>query len=261
MPSLMYRQLLTLGLLLHLSLQLSAAEPMPREVSQLLKRHCIKCHGVAKSEGGLQLHTPLRIWKGGQAGPAAVPHELDQSHLWKRVSAGEMPPDGRLDADQQQVLRQWINEGAVGLPRSNSEAETMQQDEHWAFTHLQPQPLPSVSNASVVQTAIDTYVQAELERVGLTLSQEADRPTLIRRVSFCVTGLPPTLEELDSYLQDTRPDAYQRMVERYLASPQFGIRWGGIGWMPLATPIPMDTSMPTPIVRWLSSIATMSSAR
>lgn len=205
----------------------SAAEAgLPREVTQLLKRHCIKCHGVAKNEAGLQLHTSLRIWKGGEAGSVINAGSLEHSSLWQRVADNEMPPDMPLAESDKQILRAWIEGGAVGLPRDQQQAAAMQQDEHWAFTRLQPRELPNVEQSSLCRTPVDVWLQSELARVGLALGPDADRPTLVRRVSFCLTGLPPSLEEINAFVNDADPEAYERMVDRYLASPQFGIRWG-----------------------------------
>ncbi len=202
------------------------AAPMPREVTQLLKKHCVKCHGVAKSEARLQLHTALRIFKGGESGAVVQPGALTDSILWQRVDANEMPPENPLTAADKKILSDWIASGAAGLPRNQQQATAVQQDEHWAFTRLSEQSLPNVAKPERCRTPIDGWLQSELERVGLTLGADADRATLIRRVCFCLTGLPPTLEETDAFVQDARPDAYEQLVERMLASPQFGIRWG-----------------------------------
>ncbi len=213
-------------LLTPLAIAAETAESVPREVTQLLKKHCIKCHGVAKSEAGLQLHTPLRIWKGGESGTAVAPQSLEHSHLWQRVSAGEMPPDMPLSDNDRLILKNWIEAGAPGLPRDEQQAAEMKQDEHWAFTHLVDRTAPAVKHPELCRSTIDTWLQSELERAGLMLGPDADRTTLIRRVSFTLTGLPPTLVEIDSFLRDESLDAYERMVDRYLASPQYGIRWG-----------------------------------
>ncbi len=131
-----------------------------------------------------------------------------------------------LTEAEKQVLRDWIAGGAAGLPIDDQQAQAMQQDEHWAFTHLSQRPLPGVKQPSLCRTPIDVWLQSELERVGLSLGADADRPTLIRRVSFCLTGLPPSIAEIDAFVKDSEPDAYERMVDRYLSSPQLGIRWG-----------------------------------
>jgi hypothetical protein len=212
---------------------LRADEPVVRpsevfqsEVMPILKRHCIKCHGVSKKEGALQLHSAIRIWKGGESGAAVVPKDLDSSLLWTRVASHEMPPAEPLTEREKLILRNWISQGAPGLPADDSEAESMKRDEHWAFTQLAPPEPPKVTNADACQTPLDHFVQAELEKAGITPVGLADRRTLIRRVSFTLTGLPPTPAEIDAFVSDKNPKAFDLMLERYLASPQYGVRWG-----------------------------------
>ncbi|MEX1229203.1 MAG: PSD1 and planctomycete cytochrome C domain-containing protein, partial [Planctomycetaceae bacterium] len=201
-------------------------EPFQSDVLPILKNNCLKCHGVAKKEGELQLHTAIRVFRGGESGPAVVPADLEKSLLWQRVSNDEMPPEHPLTADEKAVLKQWIADGAKGLPADEAAATVMEKDEHWAFTRLESPIVPEVNNADVCRTPIDRFIAAELEHAGLTLNDEADRRTLIRRVAFTLTGLPPTPDEIETYLADESPDAYEHMVERYLAAPQFGVRWG-----------------------------------
>lgn len=145
--------------------------------------------------------------------------DLNQSLLWERVSADEMPPEEPLTADEKQLLRDWIDSGAAGL-------DDAADGEHWAFRNLEVVASPEISDSDRVRNEIDAHIQSRLEQVGLTASPDADPHTLIRRVSFHVTGLPPTPEEVERYLGDPAPDAYEQMVERYLASPHFGERWG-----------------------------------
>ncbi|MCC6508238.1 MAG: DUF1549 domain-containing protein, partial [Pirellulaceae bacterium] len=199
---------------------------LPRAVHQVLKRNCVKCHGVAKSEARLQLHTALRIWKGGESGVVVKPHSLNESPLWTRVALNEMPPDQPLSDEDKQVLQNWIATGASGMPTSQQQADAIQQDEHWAFTRLRTIELPAVKHVPLCRTPIDRFVQGELERVNLQLGPDADRHTLLRRLSFSIKGLPPNLEEIESFVSDDRPDALERRLDRYLASPQYGIRWG-----------------------------------
>jgi hypothetical protein len=195
-------------------------------VLPVLKRHCLKCHGVSKKEGQLQLHSPVRIWKGGESGPTIVPSRPEQSLLWTRVLANEMPPEHPLTDQEKQILHDWIAQGAPGLPDNAADAESMAQDEHWAFTRLQAPEPPSVNSPETCRTPIDRFLEAELERVGLRLGTETDRRTLIRRVSFTLTGLPPTPAEIEMFLADETNSAVEAMIDRCLASDQYGIRWG-----------------------------------
>jgi hypothetical protein len=196
------------------------------QVQPILKRHCLKCHGVSKKEGQLQLHSAVRIWKGGENGLAVVPSDPAQSLLWKRVEQDEMPPDTPLSGQEKQILHDWIAQGAKGLPTNSAEAELMQQDEHWAFTRLKSVEPPEVVAPEMCHTPIDQFVLTELQKAGLGMSAESARRTLIRRISFTLTGLPPTPDEITRFLEDTGADAVERLIDHYLASPQYGIRWG-----------------------------------
>ncbi len=195
-----------------------------RDVVPLLKARCIKCHGPSKQEGSLDLSTAFAILRGGESGDVIQPGSLEDSQLWERVSTQEMPPDVPLDDRELTLLRNWISQGAVGLP-SREELGTV-ETQHWAFRSLQPVSVPNVKNEAVCRTDIDRFVQALLEVRGLGIGPEADRSTLIRRVSFDVTGLPPTVKEIADFLSDASEDAYERMLEGYLASPRYGERWG-----------------------------------
>ena len=206
-----------------------ADEPPPprfaRDVQPLIKRHCLKCHGPAKHEGGLNVSTPGGMVRGGKTGAALVPHDPNASLLWKRVAEDEMPPDDPLPDHDKKLLRRWIAAGAPGLPDRDTTNGAADGRDHWAFQTLKEPPLPAVRDEARLRTKIDWFIQAALEDEQLTLGQEADRATLLRRVSFDVTGLPPTPEEILAFLEDDSTESYSQMVDRYLASPQYGERW------------------------------------
>ncbi len=204
---------------------LNAAGPdFQQEVLPLLKSRCVACHGPARREASLNLALPPGIKRGGKSGPVIVAGDLSRSLLWKRVSAGEMPVDHPLPADEQELLRRWIVDGAHGLP-TDVPAKPV-RDEHWAFQPLGRVPLPVVPSETRLLTPIDHFIADKLKAAGLKLSPEASREVLIRRVCFDLTGLPPSLEETDRFLNDQRTDAYEQMVEQYLNSHQYGERWG-----------------------------------
>jgi hypothetical protein len=207
-----------------------ADEPAPprfaRDVQPLLRRHCLKCHGPAKREGGLNLSTPAGIVRGGKTGAALVPHDVNASRLWTRVAEEEMPPDKPLADNEKELLRQWIAAGAPGLPARETAGGGAEGKDHWAFQPLNEVNLPAVRDGTKVRTPIDRFIQAALEEEQLTIGPEADRRTLIRRVSFDLTGLPPTPQEIAAFVNDHAEIAYANMVERYLASPHYGERWG-----------------------------------
>ena len=207
----------------------SADDPPPRfarDIQPLFKRHCLKCHGPAKREAKLNLSTPAGIVRGGMNGAVLVPHDADASLLYKRVAEDEMPPDEPLLEADKQLLKRWITAGAPGLPPSESIAGTADGKDHWAFQPLKTPDMPAVRDANRLQNPIDRFIQAALEDEQLAIGPEADRATLVRRVSFDLTGLPPTREEISAFQKDDAPDAYPRMVDRYLASPHYGERWG-----------------------------------
>jgi len=206
---------------------LRAAEPavpeLTRDVLPLIKVHCVKCHGPAKQEAELSLHTAVGLAAGGQNGAVVAAKDLDSSLLWRRVEADEMPPEEPLSAADKDVLKRWIAAGAPGLPAADTAQD---KSDHWAFAALAEVPTPTVRDAVRARTTVDRHLLSALEAEGLTFNIEADRRTLIRRVAFDLIGLPPTLAEVDLYLADKAPNAYERMVDRYLASPHYGERWG-----------------------------------
>ena len=215
--------LLVLGLPAH-------AAPAPADdsakfgdaIAPLFKERCVKCHGPAKSEAKLDLSTAAAIARGGKNGPIVVPHQVDESMLWDRVSADEMPPKHPLSAEEKARIKSWILSGAPGLPSPSTKSGTV----HWAFQKLKPVPPPAVKNTKATRGPLDRFIEAALEGDGRTLSAEAPRARLIRRVSLELTGLPPALAEVAAFQGDSAPEAYSRMVERYLASPRYGERWG-----------------------------------
>ena len=208
--------------------------PLPtldRHVLPLLKARCVKCHGPAKREAKLNLASPKGLARGGENGGLVMPGRPEESLLWERVFDEEMPPKEPLSSDEKALIRRWLEGGAAGLPvLTPDEPEAA---DHWAFAPLRRPRLPAVRDASHVRGAIDRFLQSALEEQGLTLGPESDRTTLIRRVSFDLTGLPPSLSEIASFLADVSPSAYERMVDRYLASPRYGERWGKL-WLDAA---------------------------
>jgi len=199
-------------------------------VAELLRTRCLECHSRRKRLGKLNLESPLGIARGGENGDAVVPGDLDLSLLWHRVNDDEMPPKAPLTDDEKELLRAWIVSGAHGLP---ADVDRRPGADHWAFRAPVRPALPQVAASDRVQSPVDAFVLAAIEANERQLGPEADRATLIRRVSFTLTGLPPTPAELAAFLADPADDAYERMVERYLASPRYGERWGKL-WLDAA---------------------------
>lgn len=212
-----------------------ADEPQfDRDIAPLLKRHCVKCHGPTKQEGKLNIATPGGLIRGGKTGQAVVPHDVDASLLWQRIVSDEMPPETPLTADEKQLIRRWIVAGTMGLKRDGSADDAA----HWAFRPLAKTVTIPIHSANSpleepLRSPIDDFVLSDLQRDGLQLSSDASRAALIRRLSFDLTGLPPEPEPIAEFQADPSPDAYERLADRYLASPHFGERLGKV-WLDAA---------------------------
>ncbi|MDW7994738.1 MAG: PSD1 and planctomycete cytochrome C domain-containing protein [Gemmatales bacterium] len=207
-----------------------------RDIQPILSKHCIACHGPRKAQGGLRLDHPDLAFRGGNSGPVIVPGKSRESRLVRVVDGSDpelkMPEGGRpLSAEEIAKLRTWIDQGA-SWPKPESGPVALRSD-HWAYQPIRRPPVPLVKNSAWVRNPIDAFVLARLEQEGIQPAPEADKLTLLRRVSLDLTGLPPTLDEIEAYLGDTRPDAYERAVERLLNSPHYGERWAR-HWLDLA---------------------------
>ncbi len=195
----------------------------------LLKDRCFQCHDAQKHPSGLRLDLKAGALRGGDSGkPAVVPGDSGKSELIRRVTSANadeaMPRMGqRLSAAQVKTLRDWIDAGAVWPDALAGEDASRT---HWAFRPPVRPPIPAVKDAKWPRNAIDRFVLARLDKEGLKPSPEADRTTLIRRLSLDLIGLPPTPEEVDAFVNDPSPDAYENVVDRLLASPHYGERWG-----------------------------------
>ena len=212
----------------------TASQPIfARDVLPILRAHCTKCHGLEDHKAKLDLRTKKLILHGGTSGTAIEPGSPEKSRLFKRIASREMPPDGELDLTDAQIdtVRQWIDAGApvrsAARPLSRREAPPLQDEdrEFWAFTKLRRPEIPGVDHGDRVGSPIDAFVWAALEKTSLQLSPRADRVTLARRVYFDLLGLPPSPRDVEEFVLDDTPAAYERLVDRLLASPHFGERW------------------------------------
>ncbi len=206
-------------------------------VAPILARRCLDCHSGAEPKGKLDLSRRASAIGGGEGGPAIVPGRPDESLLWERVEADEMPPKSPLSGAEKAALRDWIASGAAwgADPIDPFQVTTARRAgrDWWSLRPVRrPEPPPS-RRAGWDRNPIDAFILQKLEAAGLSPSPEADRRALIRRLSFDLTGLPPTPEEVDAFLADPAPDAYDRLADRLLASPQFGVRWAR-WWLDLA---------------------------
>jgi Protein of unknown function (DUF1553)/Protein of unknown function (DUF1549)/Planctomycete cytochrome C len=197
-----------------------------RDIRPILNQNCVLCHGGVRQKNGVSFIFREEALGAGKSGHRTiVPGKPDESELIARVTSKD--PDARmpyhappLSREQIALLRRWIKEGA-------------KWEDHWAFVAPKPQALPTVKQSEWVRQPLDRFILARLEKEGLAPSPEAEKASLLRRVSLDLTGLPPTREEQASYLADSSPNAYEKQVDRLLASPRYGERWAAM-WLDLA---------------------------
>jgi mono/diheme cytochrome c family protein len=216
-----------------------AAVDYDGQVKPLLARYCVSCHGAQKQKSGLRLDTAAAALQGGDSGAAITPGKPDESLLFRMLTGADglaaMPPKGQPQptADEIGLLKAWIDQGAKVPANEVPEDAAKKGQKHWSFQPVVRPELPAVKNGGWIRNPIDAFILGRLEREGLTPSPEADRVTLIRRLSLDLLGLLPSVEEVDVFLADSRPNAYELLVERLLSTPQYGERWGR-HWLDLA---------------------------
>lgn len=196
-------------------------------VKPLVRERCLACHGALKQEGNLRLDTAASMRSGGDSGPAIVSGDLSASHLLERVSSSDasvrMPPEGEpLKPEEIEAIRGWILSGANGPENEQPEADPRS---HWSFQPVRSPRLPDRVTTRVL-SPVDALLDARRKTAGVTLVAEADRATWLRRVTLDLVGLPPTRDDLHAFLADSSPDASERVVDRMLADPRYGERWG-----------------------------------
>ena len=219
-----------------------------KDVLPIFQVRCVACHGKRRQEAGLDLRTRASRLKGGRSGPAVLPGDPDRSPIIRKIESGEMPPvEMQLansvrppTAAELQLLRRWIEAGAPPDPPFSASAEsnggpavTEEDRKFWSFQPPVRPPVPQVRSSHQVRTPVDAFLLARLEARGLSFSPPASRLQLLRRATLDLVGMPPSAAEVEAYLQDERPDAYERMVERLLSSSHYGERWGRY-WLDLA---------------------------
>lgn len=198
------------------------------QVQPLFAARCIGCHGEAQQFNGLRLDRKSEALRGGHSGPSILPGNSAESRLIHLVAGYEvkvlMPPSGDpLTAEQVGLLRAWIDQGTQ-WPDEAAAAETAQTT-HWAYQPRRNPTPPAVSDATWVRNDIDRFVLARLDREEIAPADEADRRTLLRRISLDLTGLPPSREQVTSFVTDDSPDAYEQVVDELLASNHYGEKW------------------------------------
>jgi mono/diheme cytochrome c family protein len=225
-----------------------AAAVTQHDVIPILLHRCTVCHGPRRHEAGLDLSTKAAMLRGGKSGPAIVPGKPDESRQLQKVRAGQMPPRDRLveasvkpiEPSETDVLARWIAAGAPEVAVEPDVATTTPDPlvtdadrDFWSFRPPQPVTVPAVRDAARVRNPIDAFILQRLEQRGLTLAPEADRLTLLRRACFDLTGLPPDPTDVQAFLADASRGAYERLIDRLLASPRYGERWGRY-WLDVA---------------------------
>ncbi len=211
-----------------------------KQVRPLLVEHCYECHGGEDDEfeGGLRVDSRAALLSGGDSGPAVIPGNPAKSLLIEAVEYSdrfEMPPEEKLPAAKVAVLRKWIEMGAPwrgddAAPATEARHKKRfdlagRRESHWCWQPVRRPALPEVENTDWPSEALDYFILARLESAQLAPAPAADRLTLIRRLTFDLIGLPPTRDEIESFLRDERPGAVDRLIDRLLASPQFGEKW------------------------------------
>jgi len=207
-----------------------------KDIAPLFESHCLRCHGKTKQEAGLDLRRRFTLMTGGDSGPAIVPGMPQKSLLLELLNDRLMPPEDEPQLNDQQIgaVRQWLASGAAIFGKNErplaagSEMVDLVSDEarkHWAFQPVRDVSPPAIADKSRARTPIDAFILAELQKRRWQPAPPATRPTLIRRLYFDLTGLPPSPEEVAAFLSDDSADSYEKVVDHLLASRHYGERW------------------------------------
>ena len=209
------------------------------KIRPILADNCYKCHSLenGKSKGGLTLDTRDGVLKGGEDGPAVKPGDPAASPLLKAVNYADkdlqMPPTkegGKLKDEQIAALTEWVKMGApdprMDAGKSKLTGLTAQARQHWSYQPVAKPALPAVKNRVWCRTAVDTFILAKIEEKGMVPSPDATKEALLRRATYDLTGLPPSPQEVTDFVSDESPKAFAKVVDRLLAAPAYGERWG-----------------------------------
>lgn len=204
-----------------------------KDIRPLFRAHCFDCHGATEEkEGDLDLRQVRRMIAGGDSGEALLKGDAKNSLLIERIVSGEMPPgDHKVPQKDVDKIKRWINSGAKTARIEPEEIPrglgiTQEERDYWAFHPIQRPAVPSVQNSRRVRTPIDSFLLAKLELQGLSFAPDAEKAKLIRRAYFDLIGLPPTPKQVENFLADDSPKAWEQVIEELLASQQYGERWG-----------------------------------
>jgi hypothetical protein len=215
-----------------------------KHVRPILQQHCFKCHGEGKVRGGLRLTSRANLLKGGDSGPAISIERPETSRLLQAINYKdglEMPPIGKLPQEKIDVLTRWVKAGAPWLGDDQATATsktkpgeiTAEARNYWAYRPLRRPDIPRVPNTKWVRTPVDAFILAKLSAAKLSPAPPADKVALVRRVYYDLIGLPPTPEEVDTFVNDSSPNGYEKLIDKLLDSPHYGEKWGR-HWLDLA---------------------------
>ena len=207
------------------------------QITPTLLLRCTVCHGGRKKEAGLDLRTRESMLKGGKSGPAMIPGKPDESLMVRKIRAGDMPPARKLvevsvkfmRPSELQLLERWIQAGAPAKAKKPPEQDPVVDEkdrDFWSFQPLQKTKIPEPKKKERIRNPVDFFIETRLEKAGLQLAPAAGRLTLLRRATFDLLGLPPRPEDIEAWLADDKPGAWERLVDRLLESPRYGERWG-----------------------------------
>jgi hypothetical protein len=203
-----------------------------RDIAPIFQARCVRCHGLEDLQAGLDLRTPPLALKGSARGPVIVKGFAEKSLLYQKVATSAMPPTKtKLSKEQIDMVRRWIDSGAqfarsYTISKAESRPVVEADREHWAFRKYTRPSVPTVRHPDLVRTPVDTFILARLDTRNLVYAAPANRETLIRRAYLDLTGLLPTPEQVDAFVNDSSPNAWEKLVDGLLASPHFGERWG-----------------------------------
>lgn len=216
----------------------ASIEFFEKHIRPIFVARCVECHGPDKQKGGLRLDHPAAIAKGGEQGVPFVPAKPGESLLIEaigyQVEGFQMPPQGKISDDEIRLITEWIGRGA-SLPKGGAvspagvsaiEFSIEDRKHHWAYQPVKRPSLPMVKNRDSLESPVDTFIEKARDDKGLMAAPHAERLVLLRRMTFDLTGLPPEPGEIDEFVSDARPDAYERRIDLLLASPRYGERWG-----------------------------------
>ena len=205
------------------------------EILPILQKNCTSCHSPEKKMAGLDLSSFTGMMEGSSSGPVIAPGKPDHSLLWKMIESDQMPLGGKLTAADKQTMRAYIEQGRFPTQSAASEAEILKKEaaritdddrNWWSFKTPVKPAVPAVKDKSQVRTPIDAFVVAELEKKNWKMEPQADKVTLIRRAYFNLVGLPPTPAQVQAFVDDKSPNAYEKVIDQLMASPHFGEQWG-----------------------------------